>query len=172
MTEKILDIDFFRNEIVVKSRMFGICDDEDSTIKTPAYYDEDEKHEEKWCAKVTNNSNKDISFIAVDNAIEIRRENGDMANRCDAMLHNDDNIIFVELKNQRGKWIDHAVNEQLLATINVFKKCYDINTFRHRVAYACNKKHPVFAVSHKTMMQKFRNDHGVRLVISREITIK
>lgn len=172
MTSNITDIDFFHNETVVKSRLFGICDDEDSTVKTPAYYDEDERNENMWGARVTNNSTKDISFIAVDNAIEIRRENGDMESRCDAMLHNDENIIFVELKDQRENWIEHAVNDQLLTTVNVFKKCHDINTFRHRVAYACNKKHPMFAKSHRTMMQKFKNEHGVRLVICRDIVIK
>lgn len=168
----ITGIDFFQNEEVVKSRLFGICDDEDSTTKTPAYCDLDEGHENTWGAKVTNSSTKDIAFIAVDNAIEIRRDNGDMDNRCDAMLHNDENIIFVELKDQRGNWIEHAVNDQLLTTINVFKKCHNINAFQHRVAYACNKKHPSFAVSHKTMMQKFKNEHGVRLIICRDITIK
>ena len=53
MTSNITDIDFFRNETVVRSRLFGISDDEDSTAKTPAYYDEDERHENTWGAKVT-----------------------------------------------------------------------------------------------------------------------
>lgn len=51
MTSNITDIDFFHNETVVKSRLFGICDDEDSTVKTPAYYDEDERNENMWGGK-------------------------------------------------------------------------------------------------------------------------
>lgn len=97
MKEKV--IDFFKDEMPVGDALFGICDDEDEAAKTPAYVDADAKHKEEWTAVVTNRSGKIISFIAVDNKIEIRRENGQMENRCDAMLHNDEYIIFIELKD-------------------------------------------------------------------------
>ena len=110
-------------------------------------------------------------FIAVDNKIDIRRDNGEMENRCDAILHDSDHIIFVELKNQAGNWINHAIT-QLATTIDVFKSVHDITMFRQRLAYACNKRRPAFAVSHKEDMQRFKNKYGVRLIISCEITVK
>lgn len=35
-------IDFFKDEEPVECSLFGICDDEDEAIKTPAYVDTDE----------------------------------------------------------------------------------------------------------------------------------
>ncbi len=164
-------IDFFKVEVPVEERVFGICDDEDKAAKTPAYVDANESNKHKWIAVVTNSSGKPVSFIAVDNKIEIRRENGVMENRCDAMLHNEKYIIFVELKKQQDRWIQHAL-VQLATTINVFKECHDINKYKHKLAYACNKRHPYFAVSHKEEMQQFRYKYGVRLVIGCDIMVK
>lgn len=165
-------VDFFGEEKIVNSLHFGICDEPDETVKTPAYIDCDEENESLWTANVTNKSEKDIAFIAVDNKIEILREDGSTENRCDAILHNNDNIIFVELKNQRNNWIKHAVEKQLLTTINIFKQNNNIEDFRHRLAYVCNKRHPHFSVSHKQYMQKFRSENNVRLIIGSNIIIK
>jgi len=168
-----MGINFFKEEEIITENNFGICDEEaDVTIKTPAYVDKDPHNKHKWIATVTNNSQKHIGFIAVDNNIEIKRENGDMENRCDAMLHNEDYIIFVELKDKRDNWIRDAVEQQLLTTINIFKSCHDISKFRHRLAYVCNKKHPCFATSHKEDIQKFKNEHDVRLIIGSDIVLK
>lgn len=167
-----MQVDFFEYEEIVTKSCFGICDDEDISLKTPAYIDIKEENENAWIAKVTNNSGKAIGFIAVDNKIEILREDGNMEHRCDAILHNEDNIIFVELKEQRKDWIKDAVEDQLLATINIFKSLYNISVFKNRVAYVCNRRHPSFAYSHKEYMQKFRNEHNVRLIICRDIKIK
>lgn len=167
-----MGIDFFKEEEVVNDVYFGICDDEDETTKTPAYVDRNRANKDKWVAKVTNNTGKAVGFVAVDNKIEIRRDNGDMENRCDAMLHNENYIIFVELKVQDKDWIKRAVEEQLLATINSFKTYHDISKFRYRIAYACNRRHPFFAVSHKEYMQQFRKKHNVRLIIGSDIILK
>lgn len=170
MKERV--IDFFKDEMPVGDALFGICDDEDEAAKTPAYVDTDAKHKDEWTAIVTNRSGKIISFIAVDNKIEIRRENGQMENRCDAMLHNDEYIIFIELKDQNKDWIKHAVEDQLATTIKVFKQWHDISLFKHKLAYACNRRHRRFAFSNKEDMQRFRNQHGVRLNIGCDIIIK
>lgn len=164
-------IDFFEKEILVPAREFGICDDEDVSVKTPAYIDVSSDNKDKWIACVTNTSGQPLNFIAVDNAIEIKRKSGEMACRCDAMLRNARYIVFIELKSQREKWIQHA-KEQLLETIDVFKDSYDINQYPCRLAYACNKKHPYFAVSRKEEMQRFFQRNGVRLIIDSHIQIK
>lgn len=166
------DIDFFRDEMPVKDTLFGICDDEDEAAKTPAYVDVDVNRQDKWTAIVKNKSEKIISFIAVDNKIEIKRDNGQMENRCDAMLHNDDYIVFIELKDQGKDWIRHAVEDQLVTTINIFKQCHDITAFKHKLAFACNRRHRTFAFSQKEYMQRFKNAYGVRLNIGCDIVIK
>lgn len=165
-------IDFFANEKLIADKCFGICDDKDTDIKTPAYVDINVENKSKWNAVVENKANASVCFIAVDNSIDILRPDGTMENRCDAMLYNNNYIVFVELKDQLRDWIQHAVNDQLVATINAFRNSHDINAFRHKVAYVCNRKHPRFAVSHKKLMQTFYNKHDVRLVISRNIVIK
>lgn len=165
-------IDFFKDEETVTEPYFGLCDDKDEAGKTPAYADTDANNTGKWVAKVTNMSGKPIGFIAIDNKIEIKRENGEMENRCDAMLHNDDYIVFVELKDERMDWIKHAVEDQLLTTINIFKANHDIMRYPHRLAYACNRCHPKFHVSHKEYMQRFKNENKVRLIISCDIKLK
>lgn len=164
-------IDFFQDEQCVQVKCFGICDDLDESVKTPAYVNTNVSDMDSWGAVVLNKTNADVYFIAVDNKIVIRRSNGDMENRCDAMLHNDKNIIFIELKDQWERWIEHAVQDQLQTTIDVFKQYYDIMQFECRRAYVCNLRHPFFSYSHKQLSQQFFQKNKVRLYIQREIEI-
>lgn len=158
-------IDFFEGETEINSEFFGICDNPDTGVKTPAYIDSDIGNENKWIAVVNNHSKAPVYFNPIDNNIEIKREDGEMENRCDALLHNNYWIAFIELKAQRRNWIKRAVEEQLVPTINVFKQNHDISRFKHRYAYACNRLKPKFSYSHKIEMQEFYDIHGVRLVI-------
>lgn len=155
----------------VQHVLFGICDDEDQSVKTQAYIDTDA--EEKWVAIVKNESGKSLHFTAVDNCIDIRRENGDLENRCDALLTNDEHIVFVELKNQRTPgWVAHAVNEQLQTTIDYFRASHDLTRYRHKRAFVCNKRHPQFNVGHKELMNAFYQRNKIRLNIEQVITFK
>lgn len=164
-------IDFFREAESVGALLFGICDEPDESVKTPAYVDLNVENERQWGAVVCNSSGHSVNFTAIDNKIEIRRANGDMAKRCDAMLYNEIYLIFVELKNKRADWIQSAI-KQLSSTLEVFSQNYDIMVFRKRFAYICNQKSPHFAYSCKVAMQQFRNSHNVRLIISRDIAVK
>lgn len=95
-------VDFFISKcqmLGITAEMFGICDDDDKAEKTPAYVSLE--NEEKWGAIIKNHSGKPLNFTAVDNCVVVRRDNDDMENRCDAMLSNADNLVFVELKNER-----------------------------------------------------------------------
>ncbi len=92
--------------------------------------------------------------------------------RCDAMLTGAGYIIFIELKDQMGNWINHAVNDQLQTTIDHFKSNNDIYQYPKRLAYACNKRHPRFQYSNMEMMNNFRSRNKVRLIIANEIVIK
>ena len=64
-------IDFFKAECqtVTNEQRFGICDDEDKTVKTPAYINTDD--ESKWIAVVLNNNAKEVIFTAIDNCIDM-----------------------------------------------------------------------------------------------------
>lgn len=89
----------------IREKNFGICDDEDEKAKTPAYVSTNPA--DKWVAVVHNQTEKPINFTVVDNCIEIRRANGDMDNRCDAILTNDEHIVFIELKSTTNKRMDY-----------------------------------------------------------------
>lgn len=168
-----MNIDFFVPECQsdnIKTGKFGICDSLDTSSKTPAYVDYD--NEESWIACVENVSGNSVTFTAIDNCVVIRRENGEMDYRCDAMLTNVDNIVFIELKSQRRDWIQHAVWEQLYTTIKHFCENNDIGKYRYRRAFVCNRKHPRFDHSNKELMQTFYRKTGVRLNIQCDIVIK
>lgn len=163
-------IDFFTKECTtehITAGEFGIRDGENAAI---AYVDYD--NPDKWVAVVKNKSGHPVNFTAIDNCIEIRRPDGNADNRCDAMLSNDQYLIFIELKDQNKDWIYHAVNDQLATTIRHFKDNYDIKRYRQVKAYACNRAHPQFQYSHMELMERFKHDYGVRLCIVNEIVLK
>lgn len=168
-----MPIDFFIAKCQtenIRDKEFGICDDKDENEKTPAYVDTVQP--EKWVAVVKNISDKSINFTAVDNCVEIQRTDGTMDFRCDAMLTNEDNIVFVELKDQGSGWITHAVDEQLQTTIDNFKANHDISKYKYKRAFACNKRFPNFRISYKDKMNAFYNKNHIRLNLVREIIFK
>lgn len=146
---------------------FGLCDPGEGKKAYPDLTDE-----RTWIATVDNKSGIALNFIAVDNCIEIRRPDGNMDNRCDAILTNDRHIVFVELKDQDKDWINHAVNDQLQTTIDHFKANHTIDAYPKRDAYACNKRHPYFNYSRMELMTDFKNKNDVRLHIDAHIVIK
>ncbi len=165
-----MKIDFFISACQttnISVSVFGLSDPQDGGA---AYVDFSNR--DLWVAEVENRSNKPLNFTAVDNCIPIYRQDGQMDNRCDGILTGDNYLIFVELKDQRGEWIQHAVENQLKTTINYFKENYDITRYRKRYVYAGNKRHPQFHYSHMSMMEEFRQTTGVRLCIVNKIVIK
>lgn len=151
----------------ISASVFGISDPRDGG---PACIDLHNR--DLWVAEVENRRRISLNFTAVDNCIEILREDGQMDNRCHGILTGGDYLIFIELKDQREEWIQHAVENQLKTTITYFKANYDITRYRKRYAYACNRRHPQFQYSHMTMMEEFRQTTGVRLCIVNKIVIK
>ena len=161
-------IDFFQAgcQAITSSSSFGICDNP----TTKAYLGLDPNSTNEWIAIVNNEKNKAITFTAIDNCIDIRRENGEKESSCDCVLTYENNIDFVELKNVRQKWIQGGI-DQLKQTIKVFRQAYPLDNFERRRAFLANKKHPQFKSSHKEEMQKFRNEFKVRLLIQNDIRI-
>ncbi len=151
----------------ISDLVFGITDPQDGG---PAYIDL--SNPQVWIAEVENRSKKTLNFTAVDNCIDIYRTDGQMDNRCDGILTGEDYLIFIELKDQRSEWIQHAVENQLKTTIRYFAQNYDISKYKKRFAYVCNKRHPQFQYSHMSMMEEFRHVTGIRLCIVNKIVIK
>ena len=151
----------------ITASIFGISDPQDGG---PAYVDY--LLPCTWVAVVDNRSGFPLNFTAVDNCVEVLRNDGEMDYRCDGLLTGGDYLIFVELKDQRGEWIQHAVEKQLMTTIRHFQANCDISRYKKRLAYACNKRHPQFQYSHMSMMEEFRHKTGVRLCIVNKIVLK
>lgn len=162
-------VNFLLRDQLVHEEHFGICDGH--SAGEPAYVSRDIADRSSWGACVRKCSLLPVCFVPVDNYIEVRRPDGNMENRCDALLHNEEYVIYVELKDQARDWIGHAVEDQLRATINAFRQMHDISSFRHKVAYVCNRQHRHFQVSEKGRMQGFRNETGVRLLLTYDICI-
>lgn len=165
-------VDFFVSKCQtsgITETKFGICDDPDDSVKTPAYVTTDNSI--PWGATVLNHSGKALNFTAVDNCVEIIGDNGAMSSRCDAMLTNDCNLIFIELKDERKKWLPHAI-EQLQATIDSFAANNDISRYQVKRAFACNKRHPYFSVSNKELKLRFSQQNHFRLFDQDTITVE
>lgn len=163
-----MKVNFFIEECQTENILapdFGICDSESGK----AYVDLENR--EKWVARVRNRSGNPINFTSIDNCVEIRRETGESDFRCDGMLSGNGLLIFVELKDQRGDWIQHAVWDQLFRTINHFKESHPVEGYKKKFAYACNKRHPQFHSNKMDMMNEFRIKTGFRLLIVNEIVI-
>jgi len=131
-----MEIDFFNSqyERVTSKKIFGLCDDKEDN--KPAYLDEE--NGTKWIAVVENEELKEIHFIAIDNCIDIWRDEvkKEMEKRCDGMLWYDKAVIFVELKERVSKkntnaWVK-AGEKQLKRTIEYFEKTEQSNNFREK----------------------------------------
>ena len=148
---------------------FGLCDDPN---EDPAYIDTDIDDCSKWIATVENNQEIEVIFTAIDNCIEILRSNGEKENRCDGMLTYNNHLIFVELKekNYINNWVVKG-EKQLKNTINVFIANHDLEIYKSKKAYIANNKKPNFQSSQITIMDKFKDETGFRLIIQNTIEI-
>jgi len=164
-----MSVNFFEAKCksTTNKSLFGLCDNEDSS---PAYPDFTNKS--KWNATVNNSvPPKELVFVAIDNCIEIFRENNDMDNRCDCMITYPDNIVFVELKNKGSNWISEGIN-QIEVTLKNFNYNHDLSAYRHKRAFVANKKHPNFHVIDTEGKRKFWDKYRVRLNIDSVINVK
>ena len=148
---------------------FGLCDDP-PPLSNPAYIDEEEPT--KWIEVVKNSKEKNIEFYAIDNCVDIRRDDGTMDSRCDGVLSYEDKLIFIELKERAGgQWLKKG-REQLTATINRFKQEVDITQFGSIKAYACNSLRPQSHTGQASNIQKFKDDTGYILFGKQNIDIE
>jgi hypothetical protein len=164
--------EFFLEEYIQQSckKRFGVCDTPPPPSEK-AYIDEDNGKD--WIAVVENHDKKSISFVPIDNCIELRRPDNTMDNRCDGLLYYDTTIIFVELKNATSKgndWIVHA-DKQLRATIGHFEISSHDKSIERKRAYIANSAKPRFRSSQAERMERFLSDTGYVLRIENRIVV-
>lgn len=160
-------MDFFNSACQEASRediLFGICDDDDSSV---AYSKTDDQN--TWIATVNNEHQKPVTFTAVDKCI-IKQDEEFGRGRCDGMITFDSHLFFIELKDQRKNWLTGAI-EQLESTIQFFLEAHPATAYKHKKAFACNKKRPHFHEIDNEQNLRFFREYGFRLDVQSNIII-
>ncbi len=170
------EIDFFAADIFREEprtdNIFGINDAiQEGDHNGMAYTTTDTDN--KWNATVKNENYRPVTFEPLDHNIDVKDENNNQYSLCDGMLYtdNNDDLIFVELKDQDKDWISKDIM-QLESTIKLFTANHDYKDWKRRSAFAANSKHPQFKFSHRTEMQEFKNATHFSLRIVATINIK
>jgi hypothetical protein len=167
-----MKVDFLKAacQTMTNQPRFGICDDEDTNVKTPAYINTAD--ESRWIALVLNPQSKNLVLTAIDNCIEVLRENGDMDSRCDVMLTSDDSLCLIELKNKVSDWKASGI-EQIEATLMRLIENHETYyfSFKKRKAYVANKRHPNFQILDNALMKRFSSQYKIWLDIQATIKI-
>lgn len=152
------------SEPSIQHELFGLCDDRDGT---KAY--SNTSHPKKWVATVKNTNKIELTFTATD-ACVIKPDEQPGRGRCDGMLTSSEHLYFIELKEEDKAWINDAVT-QLESTIEFFKKDNDITKYKHKKAFACNKRRPHFQETDNEFSLRFFRKHGFRIDVQAEIII-
>lgn len=167
-----MSVIFFKTDCQEKTSAtkFGLYDAENNT---PAKIILSDEH--TWNATVINDAGKEILFTAIDNCIEILKDNGNMDSRCDVMLSYENNLFFVELKNKRDSWQSEGL-AQIDATIIRMKAENEsfYFSFKKRKAIVANTKHqfPCFQDANIAQREYFMKIHKARIQFEGEIVIK
>lgn len=160
-------MDFFSTtcqEPPINDRLFGICDDNHGG---KAFINKIDR--QTWIATVKNDKQKVVIFTAIDKCI-IKDTEELGRGRCDGMLTFEDHLYFVELKNELKGWISDAT-EQLESTIQFFIESHNSTSFKHKKAFACNKKHRHFQEINNEINLRFYRRYGFRLDIQADIIV-
>lgn len=128
----------------------------------------------KWIAKVSNDNDLTIAFTAIDNCLIVLKEGTkDKESTCDGMLTFSNSLYLVELKKQgAGGWLSDA-KSQLEKTIKLLRSKHNLEEYKYKKAYACNKKHPNFTVIDAAERKAFfERTKGFRIDAQAEIVVK
>jgi len=167
-----MSVNFFKADCqkTTSEEKFGLYDAED---KTPAKIKLTD--ELTWNATVVNRGGKTVFFTAIDNCIDIFRENGDMDSRCDCMLSYDSTLLLVELKNKRDSWQAEGLSQ----IENIVKRMVEEISehyyhFRKRKAIVANRRYqfPAFQTSNDEQRQYFWSKYKMRIQFEAEINIE
>lgn len=162
-----MNLDFFKAECQepsLNNNLFGLCDDQDGS---KAYTNINDPN--RWIATVKNEKNKILVFTAIDKCV-INDNEQIGRGRCDCMLTFSNRIYFVELKDEAKGWITGAI-EQLESTIQFFIANNDITFYKHKKAFACNKRHKHFQEIDNEFNLRFFRKYKFRIDLQSEIII-
>lgn len=165
-----MSLNFFRVDCQyqpITLNAFGLCDNQDGSKAFPDI--DAANRESQWIAKVKNDDNLPIVFTAIDKCVLQDNEHKGRG-RCDGMLTTEDHLYLVELKNQDPPWRSHAI-DQLDSTIQFILDNHDINQFKKRKAFACNKKRDMFVVIDNEFNKMFYRKTTFRIDIQAEIVV-
>lgn len=141
--------------------VFGIYDTPPATLSF--------ENSDDWHVWVDNSDEKEITHTAVDQCLNIPHAEGE---RCESMITYDDVLMFIELKDRDGgRWAGKS-RDQLINTINLFKRDGDITPYSRLYGHIANKQRPNFKAGNKTFYQKFEDDTGFILRVSDVIKIE
>ena len=171
-----LKVDFFapvyQREQARKDVEFGLNDGIQLNGEEGMAYSTTDETEKPWNACVKNPVSHEVMFLPLDHNIIIHPAPSETYSLCDGMLRHDNEwLAFVELKVRGGGWIQNNI-DQLQSTIGLFHENHDYKIFRHREAYAANRKHPAYHYSHKVQMNEFHSKTKFRLIIQNTIVVK
>lgn len=142
-------------------KVFGIYDTPPATLSFANYND--------WHVWVDNDGAKEITHTAVDKCLNIAHSEGE---RCESMVTYDDVLMFIELKDRDGgRWAGKS-RDQLINTINLFKRDASIAPYSRLYGHIANKQRPCFKAGNKTFYQKFEDETGFILRVSDVIKIE
>ena len=162
-----MSLDFFRagcQHPSISINSFGLCDDQNGTKAYP-----DTRNPDNWIAEVKNDNNLEIVFTAIDKCVLHDNEHLGRG-RCDGMLTTEIHLYLVELKDQRSRWQQQAI-DQLDSTIQFLMEYHDISQYKKRKAFASNKKRDKFVVIDNEFNKSFYNRTKFRIDIQTEIVV-
>ena len=171
-----LKVNFFAQEYQCEKPRrdiaFGLNDGIQQNEKGGMAYSTTDDADKPWNASVNNTESFEVLFTPLDHNIIIHPVLSETYSLCDGMLQRGNEwLAFVELKVRGEGWIQENI-DQLTSTIELFHENHDFRTFRHREAYAANRKHPLYHYSHKVQMNEFRSQTKFRLIIQNNINVK
>ena len=160
-------MDFFKPDCQsgpFNQAQFGLCDDQNATR---AYVDT--ATPEKWVATVDNPSRLAVTFTAIDKCV-VQDAALPGQSRCDGMLTTPNLLYLVELKDQKSDWQQRAIG-QLASTIELLAAHHDLQAFRHKKAFACNKRHKVFVPLDSEFKLRFFRKYGFRIDLQATVLV-
>ena len=161
----------YQREQPRREKVFGVNDGVQQNGEVCMAYTTDDVLK-PWNAKVNNPACHEVLFTPLDHNVVLNPVPSETYSLCDGMLsHGQDWLAFVELKVVDEGWIQRNIS-QLESTIALFHENHDYKMFRHREAYAANRKHPSYHFSHKVQMNEFHSKTKFRLLIQNSITVK
>ena len=167
-----MSIDFTKRacQTITRAQRFGLYDEDDKSPAMIKLIDEP-----TWNATVINSNSKTILFTAIDNCIDVFKDNGELDSRCDCMLSYDTTLLLIELKNKRGSWQSEGLGQ----IENIAKKMSAelpgfYSGFRKRKAIVANRrnKFPSFHESNTEQRQYFSSKYKMRIQFDSEIIIE